>query len=412
MSSSPQATSATPWLPVMALASSQLVAWGILYYAFAVIQEPMGAELGWSKPQMNGALSLGLCISGLAAYSVGSWIDRHGGRGVMVLGALLGAGGVFVWSQVTALWQLYMAWALIGIAASMSLYEAAFAVAARLVPGNYRQSITAITVLGGLASTAFIPLTFWLEESLGWRASLVVLAALMLLACVTIPLVVLPRTGRDGAQRSRRGSLPTTSIFHQVKHQPIFWLLVTSYVTHAFFYTSLLFSLLPLLQSQGIDPSAAVGLYAMIGPAQVVGRLCLLTIDRRLTTALAGIIATLLPVTAMLALIAIEPGSLVAMAFPVLFGAGMGIKTVVQATAAPEFLRQRSYGALQGLIALPVALSQAAAPFLSALLWQVTGETAVLMGTLLALAVVSAATFGFAVRIAAIKPATPASSPT
>ena len=80
-----------PWLRITALAISQLVAWGTLYYAFAVIIGPMGAETGWTKPQMNGALSVGLAVSGISAYSVGRWIDVHGGRGLMAAGALLGA---------------------------------------------------------------------------------------------------------------------------------------------------------------------------------------------------------------------------------------------------------------------------------------------------------------------------------
>src|SRR5690606_41908741 len=68
------------WPLVAALSVAQLVSWGTIYYAFAVFVVPMEAELGWSRTALNGALSLGLLTAGLCAYTVGSRIDRQGGR--------------------------------------------------------------------------------------------------------------------------------------------------------------------------------------------------------------------------------------------------------------------------------------------------------------------------------------------
>jgi hypothetical protein len=102
----------------------------------------------------------------------------------------------------------------------------------------------------------------------------------------------------------------------------------------------------------------------------------------------------------MLILVWLTAGSGLALLFSVLFGAGMGIKTVVQATAAPEFLGIREYGALQGILSTPVQLVQAASPFAAALLWQWSGNYNVLDGLLLACTIVSAATFGAAAWLA------------
>jgi MFS family permease len=386
-----------PWVRILAIAFSQLVAWGTLYYAFAVVIGPMGAETGWTKPQMSGALSLGLAISGLSAYFVGRWIDARGGRGLMAAGALLGAVSLALWSRITDLWQLYAVWALIGIASAMTLYEAAFAVTARMIPGNYRRGITLITLLGGLASTVFIPLTHWLCENLSWRPALLVLALVELAICVTTALLVLPRAS-DQARAVASVTEPAERgmMLARVSRQPVFWLLVVSYLSYAFFYTSLLFNLLPMLESYGFAAAAAVGLYSLIGPSQVAGRLCVFVVDRLLPIAVAGLVGTLLPVAAMLVLMSIQPDSSLALLFPTLFGAGMGIKTLVQATAAPEFLGETSYGALQGMIMLPVLVAQAAAPFIAAYLWQATGGYGLLQSVLLMAAIVSALAFALA----------------
>jgi hypothetical protein len=186
--------------------------------------------------------------------------------------------------------------------------------------------------------------------------------------------------------------------------QPVFWLLMASFVTHALFYPALLFNLVPLLHERGFTAAAAVAVYAFIGPSQVLGRIAMLTMERRLTAALAGLVATSLPIVALIVLGAAEPGSPAVFAFAIAFGAGMGIKTIVQATAAPEFLGREGYGALQGAIMTPVYAAQAASPFAAALIWQFGGGYDLLQDMLLFCAVLSAAAFALAAFLASRQP--------
>jgi MFS family permease len=94
------------WGFVLPLAFAQLVSWGSLYYSFAVISGPMGAELGWSKPAVSGALSLGLAMTGIASFFAGRAIDRYGGRHLMTAGSIAATVLLLVWSQIGSLWQL------------------------------------------------------------------------------------------------------------------------------------------------------------------------------------------------------------------------------------------------------------------------------------------------------------------
>ena len=55
----PAAVEPRSWALVWALATAQLVSWGILYYGFSLFVVPMESELGWSRTALNGALSLG-----------------------------------------------------------------------------------------------------------------------------------------------------------------------------------------------------------------------------------------------------------------------------------------------------------------------------------------------------------------
>ena len=82
-------------------------------------------------------------------------------------------------------------------------------------------------------------------------------------------------------------------------------------------------------------------------------------------------IATSLPVIGIILLMLARPNSHLLYVFAIFYGSGMGIKTIVQATAGPEFLGREGYGALQGTFAGINYVVQAATPFAIALLWQV-----------------------------------------
>jgi hypothetical protein len=190
----------------------------------------------------------------------------------------------------------------------------------------------------------------------------------------------------------------TTSIKPALAH-PVFWLLALSFVSYAFLFTSLIFNLVPMLRERGYTTAEAVAAYACIGPSQLAGRVAILTMERFISLTVAGMIGTLFPVFAMIILMTLEPHSPLVIVFAIAFGTGMGIKTIVQATAAPEFLGRTGYGALQGALMLPAYLAQAVSPFLAAWIWQLDGRYELLQLVLLLMAAISAAAFLLAARL-------------
>jgi MFS family permease len=135
--------------------------------------------MGWSRTATNAALSLGLLISGLAAWPIGIWIDHGHGRKVATWGAVLGTAMLVLWSQAESLVTLFVAWIGLGVAMAATLYDPVFAIVTRRFPDSFRKRITLITLVGGFASTVFIPLTHGLVDALGWRQALLVLALLI-----------------------------------------------------------------------------------------------------------------------------------------------------------------------------------------------------------------------------------------
>ena len=378
------------WGFVLPLAVAQLVSWGSPYYAFAVIAGPMAKELEWSSPQVNGALSAGLAATGFASFFAGRIIDAYGGRLLMTAGSIAAALLLLAWSQVTELWQLYAVWVAMGATFSCVLYEPVFAVMARELKDDYRRGIITITLLGGLASTAFIPLTQFLVDVADWRQALVVLAAIQIPFGILIHWFVL-RSSKETAAVTK--AIVPAGRVRKALVTPVFWLLALSYGAHAFMFTGLTFHIIPLLTERGFPLPLIIAAYTLVGPFQVIGRIVVFALEKKINVMLAGIIATSLPVVGLALLITATPGSVLLYCFAIFYGAGMGIKTIVQATAAPEFLGREGYGALQGTFAGINYAIQAATPFALALLWSVMGGYDQVIWILFAGAALSALAF-------------------
>lgn len=189
------------WWMVAGLAVTELVSWGVLVYAFSVLVVPMRAELGWSIAQLNGAYTTGMAVSGLVAIPVGRRLARHGSRGIMTAGSLVGVVALLAWAHAHSLVTLYAAFALAGLSMAGTLYEPAFAVTAAWFTRHRARAVLVLTVAGGLSSTVFVPLTGLLVGAYGWRTTLVLLAGT--LGLITVPLHAGPRRRRSPAAPDR-----------------------------------------------------------------------------------------------------------------------------------------------------------------------------------------------------------------
>ncbi|MET8388740.1 MFS transporter [Streptosporangium canum] len=124
------------WWMVAALAVTQTIGYGVLYYAFSVFLTPMARDLNASGTQIAAALTGSILIAALCAPLVGRRPDAHGGRGLMTAGSVLGTGAVLAWSRVDSLPQLYAVFAVIGIACSIPPAPTAKAPRPKSGPGS------------------------------------------------------------------------------------------------------------------------------------------------------------------------------------------------------------------------------------------------------------------------------------
>jgi MFS family permease len=366
------------WVGAMSLA--QLVSWGTLYYTFSLLMPELERELGLSRVAVSGAFSAALLSSGVAGLLVGGWIDRGHGRAVMAGGSLLAGLLLLAHGHIDGALGLYAVWIGLGAAMAATLYEPAFAILIRRWPADYRRSLIAMTFLGGLASTVFIPLSALLIEQLGWRLTCTALAALHLLLCLPIHLRMLagepPARGGPGDAPGDTAGAPgrRSPTLRELATSPAF-LLITGFLVGFMAFTSALSAhMVPLLSERGLPPAWAIAVPASIGAMQVAGRLVLFAFEGRIDPRhLDRAIPLLLP--ASVALLLAGSGSVgAALAFAACYGVGNGLITIVKATAIAQYVSRDRVAALTGLQSLPSAIARSLGPVLLASLWTLTGD--------------------------------------
>ncbi|HET7596557.1 MAG TPA: MFS transporter [Burkholderiales bacterium] len=390
------------WPLLWALATAQIVSWGAMYYSFSLFVVPMEAELGWSRAQINGALTLGLLTAGFAAYPVGAWIDRRGGRWLMTLGSALGTLLLAAWAFVESLFALYAIWVGLGLVLAATLYEPVFAVVTRIFPESYRRRITALTLVGGFASTVFIPLTQVFISALGWRDALIALAACNLLIALPVHALLLrdeAHGGSHAAPKSGSQSPGEHDALRRALTHPAFWGLAVCFTAYYTAFSAVSFHIIPLLTDRGVPIATIVAAVAIVGPAQVVARLILFAARERLTTAFAGLAATILFPLSVLLLIAF-PASIAALfAFAACYGAANGTVTIVRGTVVPDFMWREGYGAINGALTLPTNIARALAPFAAALIWSASGRYDAVLWSVFGAGCAAALAFGYAAAV-------------
>ena len=363
---------------IAGLGIGQICSWGSLYYSFPLIAEAMERDLGFSKPELYGAATLGLVLCGLAAYPIGAAIDRGHGRTIMASGSVLAGLLRLAWSQVESLVVFYILFAGIGLLQAATLYEPAFAVVARRFGAvNARSPITALTLWGGFASTVFIPLIQLLLDHLGWRGTLIVLGGINLMLCAGIYWAVIGPTAdtlRGPDPERMREPNEGRSTVRWALRSPVFWALAIAFTAYIATFSAFTFHLYPLLLERGFSTGTVVAAMMFIGPAQVAGRVAIWMFASHASIRAIGSIVVIAFPVAPLALELLPPSLALIVAVCVLYGAGNGIMTIVRGMAVPEMLTREAYGAINGALAAPGMLARALAPVGAATLWAATGS--------------------------------------
>ncbi|MBU0922142.1 MFS transporter [Stutzerimonas kunmingensis] len=371
---------------VLALGSAQTLAWGSTYYLPAILAEPMASELGISTGNVFAAFSLALIVTAVLGPLSGKRIDHHGGRDVLALSSVVFAVGLAMLGLANGPLMLWAGWLVIGIGMALGLYESAFSTLAGIYGRDARGAITGITLLAGFASTVCWPISGWLNAEFGWRATCLTWAGAHLLLGLPLNRLLIPvgvqpaPTAAEQAQTDDRSGAGLTMA-----------LLAFVFAATWFTSTAMAAHLPRLLQESGLSAAAAIGIAALVGPAQVGARCLEFVLLQRFHPLISARLAAIAhPIGAASVMLVGAPATT---AFVLLHGGGNGILTIAKGTLPLAIFGPHGYGLRQGLLMVPARFAQAFSPLVFALLIDDFGTRALWLSAALGVLAYAALTF-------------------
>jgi predicted MFS family arabinose efflux permease len=361
---------------VVALGTTQTLAWASSYYLPAILADPIAHDLGISSNWVFAAFSASLVLSALLGPRIGRQIDQVGGRSVLGASNLAIAAGLVLLGVSQSMWTMAIAWLLLGFGMGCGLYDAAFAALGRIYGEAARKPITGITLMAGFASTVGWPLTAFGVAHLGWRDTCFAWAAAQLLIGLPLNLLIIPPV-KGGEAKATAAVKPHIPI-----DRPMVLLAIA--FAAAWSVTGAMAAHLPrILEATGATPLQAITAGALIGPAQVAARIVEAFVLSRHHPLLSSKLACIThPLGA--AIIGFAGGG-AASVFAIFHGTGNGILTIARGTLPLAIFGQANYGYRLGLIGAPARMAQAAAPLAFGLLTDLLGGKVLIVSSALSL---------------------------
>ena len=167
----------------------------------AVLIVPFEAEFGWDRASISLAAAASLITYGLGAPLGGSLIGRFGTRRVMLAGLALIAAGVAPLIFMRELWQLHLLW---GLVAGIGTGAVAQVIGATIAITWFQKGRGVVIGLFGAATSAgqliFLPTLVAVTAIGGWRASVLLLAAVVSVLLVPVALLLRDRPSQMGLE--------------------------------------------------------------------------------------------------------------------------------------------------------------------------------------------------------------------
>jgi len=361
---------------ILALGTTQTLAWASSYYIPAILADPIARDLGISSNWVFAAFSASLVLSALLGPRIGREIDLVGGRSVLAISNLTLAAGLVLLGLTSSIPMLIAAWLLLGIGMGCGLYDAAFGALGRIYGDTARRAITGITLMAGFASTIGWPLTALGLEHIGWRNTCFAWALAHVLIGLPLNLLMIPRV--ESAKAAAAAAIKP--------HIPIdrtMALLAFAFAA-AWTVTGAMAAHLPrILEATGATPLQAVAAGALIGPAQVAARIVEASFLSRFHPLVSTRLACIThPIGAVI--VALFGGG-AASAFAIFHGTGNGILTIARGTLPLSIFGPENYAYRLGIIGAPARLAQAAAPLAFGVLIDVMGGKILIVSSALSL---------------------------
>ena len=355
------------WLIVAGCVVMQFVTVGVGYYGQSVFLKPLRDEHGWSASIVSAASGMYFIVSGLAALSVGPYLDRIGPRRFMLTGAVLTGAAAIALGHIDARWQLFACYGVMAVAFGIGAGVATSSLLTKWFIDSRARALSVASTGVSLGGAVLVPVGSALIGRGGLRLAAPVLGIAVIVVAVPILLTVvsaepallgLHPDGRDAEQAAQRARTSAAGQYRRWTRRDAarttpFWALVVGFALALGAQTGVLIHQLAFLQGDTRLGSRSAAAFAVtvttigsIVARLIVGGFADRAPKVRLT------VGFMLMQAACIAVYSVAHQPVILYGAALLFGTTVGNVYMLQSLVTGERFGMVSYGAIYSVISL------------------------------------------------------------
>jgi len=374
-----------------------IVAWSFALYGPSVYINMLSHDHQWSIGVISSALTLSFLVNASVLSFVGSTISKYGPRPVMAAGAAVMALGLGCLGQVTQLWQVYAAFACMGLGWSCLSTTSITATLAPWFDKHQGRAVSTAMLGASIGGIVGVPLLLTLIGSLGFPLAMLVVALILLTTVWPLSFFVMRHRPQD------LGLQPDGALTEHSKNKPAdrVWTRTEALQTRGLRTVMLAFGLALLVQIGFLTHQVSLLLPAIGQAATAVcvtsaavlsfgGRLLLARFSDRLDVRVIAC-GVLVQATLGLAIASIFSDQAWALVVGVLsYGMTAGNTTTLPPVIVRREFGALSFGAVFGIAAMLIQIMSAMGPAFFGVLHDLSGSYQLPLGLAALLNIVAA----------------------
>lgn len=358
------------WVIVLAGTLIMAALMGIVYNCFSQFIKPVCEDLGFTRQAMSMNQTIVSLIQVGVAFSWGRILVKVRLKNLMLLWAIIGSLGFFLYSFATKIWMFYI----ISVVMSVSMALLTILPFSYIISNWFQEKrglATGICFMGsGLGGMILNPLLgLWLVNY-GWRMSFRILAVIM--AVISIPCVLLIKvrpehmglrafgagesSGKEGTEEEVWGYT-----LAEAKRMPKFWILAACTMMVNMGLSSLVQTLSPHLTDNGYSVTFAAMMVSVSMGMMALGKMVLGQLFDMLGTKKASLFSMLCGFLGLIGMIfcQVKP-ALILIVLGIGFGCSFG--TVGNPIVVQNVFGKKDFGAIMGIFTACNSIGGAISP--------------------------------------------------
>lgn len=370
--------SPTPWL----VASLAFIVLGFsrgIHSSFGVFNVALLDTFGWSRGATAGIFSIVLTVDAMLSPLVGYLLDRYGSKKISIAGCLALVLGLFLSSQVSTLWQLYISFGVIlavgftftGMVPHVFLISEWFS--------SHRASAIGFVYAGtGLGIMLLAPLSEWLISSYGWARAFETYAAIVVIGL--LPVVWLFYDHGPHGEHLRHRPEKKTSQNQWTARLALrslqFWLLFVARIAAASGTTVIVTHQVAHVVDVGFSKLLSASIFGLAGVTSSFGRVIFGFIADRLSKEAAYTLNIVMTVVGVGALMVLSDPSQAWLLYiyVIFFGIGFGSRAVIFSALTADIFSGKGFGSILGYSTVAVGVGGALGSWLGGAFYDWTGS--------------------------------------